>query len=89
MNVDVQSDSVSEQTDRVELTVSVEDNPWGTYTATIEGTDTGSIVDVEYTSDRRFGLRRLPQQLIGERYYDSVLDAQGFTVAERERTIGL
>jgi hypothetical protein len=56
---------------------------------TIEGTDDGSIIDVAYTFDRRFGLRRVPQQTLGEQYRDTVLDAQGFTIVGREIHVGI
>lgn len=89
MTVRTQTETAAEGTTHVELAITVRDNPWGTYTATIEGTEDGSIIDVEYTSDRRFGLRRVPQQALGERYRDKVLDAQGFTVVGREAHVGI
>lgn len=89
MTVDTQAAPASDGTTRVELAVSVDDDPWGTYTVTVDGTDTGSVVEVAYTSDRRFGLRRVPQQLFGKRYHDAVLDAQGYTVEGRERYVGI
>jgi len=69
---------------RVELAVTVNGNPWATYTATISETDEQTVVDVEYTSNRRFGLRRVPQQVLAERYRDAAFAAQGFTVGERD-----
>jgi len=47
------------------------------------------IVDVEYMSTRRFGLRRVPQQLLAERYRDAALTAQGYTVVKRDAHFGL
>jgi hypothetical protein len=67
----------------------VSDNPWATYIATICDADDQTIVDIEYTSTRRFGLRRVPQQLLAERYRDAALMAQGYTVIERDGHFGL
>ena len=89
MTVHTQTKSNSDGSYHVELTITVSDRPWGTYTTTISSTDTGSTVDVEYTSDRRFGLRRVPQQLLGEQFHDRILAAQGFSVVERERHVGI
>jgi hypothetical protein len=74
---------------QVELEILVNDNPWATYTARISDTDNLTIIDVEYTSDRRFGLRRVPQQLLARRYRDAVIMAQGYTVTERDAHFGL
>ena len=74
---------------QVEIEITVNDNPWATYTATISDDDVQTIVDVEYTSNRRFGLRRVPQQLLAERYRDAALMAQGYTVVERDAHFGL
>ena len=89
MAVDTQVDPDPDGIPRVELAVSVDDAPWGTYTVTVDGTDAGSVVEVAYASDRRFGLRRVPQQLFGKRYHDAVLDAQGYTVEDRERHVSI
>jgi hypothetical protein len=89
MRVHTETETTSDGSDFVELTIEINNDPWGTYTATIEGNDTGSIVEVEYSSDRRFGLRRVPQQLLGKRYHDQVLELQGFSVVERERNVGV
>jgi len=74
---------------RVEIAITVNDNPWATYIATISEVDDQTIVDVEYTSKRRFGLRRVPQQLLAERYRDAAFMAQGYTVVERDAHFGL
>ncbi|MCQ4334421.1 hypothetical protein KM295_13235 [Natronomonas sp. F2-12] len=89
MRVRTETETTSEGSDLVELTIKINNEPWGTYTATIDGTGAGSIVEVEYSSDRRFGLRRVPQQLLGKRYHDQALELQGFSVVERERNIGI
>lgn len=73
--------------DDVELLVTAGGRPWGTYTASIRQDDDHTVVDVDWTSDRRFGLRRLPQQFVAERYRADALAAQGYTVAERETSL--
>lgn len=75
--------------ERVELEVRVNDNPWATYVATVSAADGGTLIDVEYRSDRRFGLRRVPQQLLAKRYRDGALRAQGYAVVERDAHFGL
>jgi hypothetical protein len=69
--------------DRVELTVTAEGQPWGTYTAWIEPVEGGTGITVEVQSDRKFGLRRLPQHLVARRYRDAALAAQGYETVER------
>ena len=69
--------------DRVELTATVDGQPWGTYTAWIEPVEGGTGITVEVQSDRKFGLRRIPQYLIVRRYRDAAIEAQGYEVVER------
>lgn len=69
---------------RVELELTVNDQPWATYTATISEHNGQTVIDCEYTSDRRFGLRRVPQRSIAARYRDESLAVQGYTVLERD-----
>lgn len=87
--VHTRSDPISDGEHRVELEIRVDDNPWATYVATVSAADGQTVVDVEYTSDRRFGLRRVPQQLLAKRYRDAALRAQGYAVIEREPHFGL
>lgn len=84
-----QSETLSGGEHRVELAITADDHPWATYTATVRGTDDHTVVDVEYTSNRRFGLRRVPQQLLAERYRDAALATQGYSVVERDSHFGL
>lgn len=65
----------------VELVVTVDGSPWATYDVSVAGDEDGATVDVAYRSERRFGLRRLPQRLVARRYRDEALAAQGYTVA--------
>jgi hypothetical protein len=51
--------------------------------------DEGTVVDVDVEADRRFGLNRLPQQFVAGRYRREALDAQGYTVVERDASVGL
>jgi hypothetical protein len=67
----------------VELVVTADGDPWATYTATVGGDDE-TRVSVAWASDRRFGLRRLPQALVARRYRDAALAAQGYEVEERD-----
>lgn len=69
---------------QVELDVTTNGQQWATYTATIREDGDQTVVDVEYNSGRRFGLRRLPQQLVARRYRDEALEAQGYAVVERD-----
>uniref|UniRef100_UPI00240536E0 hypothetical protein n=1 Tax=Haloarcula laminariae TaxID=2961577 RepID=UPI00240536E0 len=84
-----QAETPSHGGHQVEIKIMVNDNPWAVYTATIRDADDQTIVDVEYTSTRRFGLRRVPQQLLAKRYRDAALMAQGYTVVERDSHFGL
>lgn len=73
----------------LELTVTANGQPWATYQICIYAEDGGTIVDIEWTSDRRFGLRRLPQWLVAEHYRADALSAQGYIVAERDASLSL
>ena len=68
----------------LELVVTTADRPWATYAVSVDERDGKTVVDVEVASDRRYGLRRLPQWLVAQRYRDEVLAAQGYEVVERE-----
>ena len=73
---------------QVELTVTEGGQPWGTYAVRIGREADHTAVTVEYTADRRFGLRRVPQQLLAVRYRDEALGAQGYDVVDRTSRIG-
>lgn len=74
---------------RVELNVTVDGQPWSTYVATVEPGDDGTVVEYEYTADRRFGLRRIPQRIVANRYRDEALNAQGYVVVSRDDQYGV
>ncbi|WP_018257841.1 hypothetical protein [Halomicrobium katesii] len=73
----------------LELVVTVGDDSWGTYRVDIEARDDETIVVIDTTSDRRFGLRRLPQWFVGQRYRVAALSAQGYTVVEQDTRLTL
>ena len=73
----------SDAVDTLEVTATAGGRPWGTYRVTIREADSGTVVDVELTTDRRFGLRSVPQALVAERYVESVFAAQGYRVVDR------
>ncbi|WP_416840545.1 hypothetical protein [Haloferax sp. DFSO52] len=89
VTVRTQTETTADGTHHVELNVSVNDQPWSTYTATISPTDDQTSIHVEYTSERKFGLRRLPQNFVAQRYRDEALSAQGYTVIERDARVGI
>ena len=74
---------VDAEDDRGEITGTVDGRSWGTYTARMEPTETGTEVVVDVRSDRKFGLRRLPQRFVARRFRDAALRAQGYEVLER------
>ena len=69
---------------RVELDATANGQPWSTYTVTIHSRDDRTVVEYEYASNRRFGLRRVPQRYIADRYRDKALREQGYTVVHRD-----
>jgi hypothetical protein len=89
VTVDTRTETTSGGERRVGLEVTVDGQPWATYTATIARQNGQTVVDCEYASDRRFGLRRVPQRIVAERYRDRSLAAQGYTVVERTEQYGV
>ena len=73
----------------VELEVTAGGEPWSTYTVRVDERGGRTVVAYEYASDRRFGLRRLPQRLVAGRFRDAALAAQGYTTVERDGTCGI
>ncbi|WP_248898192.1 hypothetical protein [Haloplanus halobius] len=73
----------------VRLVVTTGENPWGTYDVNITANGDETAIDIEWASDRRFGLNRLPQWLLAERYRAVALAAQGYTVVDRDATLAL
>ncbi|GAA0516789.1 hypothetical protein SAMN04488066_1189 [Halorubrum aquaticum] len=73
----------NEPVETLEASATANGRPWGTYRVSIRESDAGTVVDVELTTDRRFDLRSVPQTLVAERYFEAVLAAQGYRVADR------
>ncbi|AZH26295.1 hypothetical protein [Haloplanus aerogenes] len=73
----------------VRLVVTAGGRPWATYEVTVTGGGEDTTVGLTWSSDRRFGLNRLPQWAIAERYRADALGAQGYTVVDREATLSL
>ena len=69
---------------RVTSEVTQNGQSWATYTSKINSTNEYTIIEVEYTSNRSFGLRHIPQQFVAKQYRDEVLTAQGYTVVKRD-----
>lgn len=86
MTTEVASDP---ETGVVELSSATGDRAWGTYVVSICGADGSTTVDVELASDRRFELARLTQLVAASRYQPEVLDAQGYAVVDRDRSVNL
>lgn len=57
----------------VEIEVTANDQSWATYTALISHQNNQTIIKYEYTANRRFGLRRIPQRTMAAQYRDKVL----------------
>ncbi len=73
----------------IESEVNINDQPWATYTSTVSTSGKYTTIDVTYTSNRRFGLRRVPQQMIANQYRDEILSVQGYTVVTRDAHFGI
>ena len=78
------SDRKNKPSKDFELTVTANGKAWGTYLVSIDERERKTAIDVEYESARKFGLRRLPQWLVAERYRDEALAVQGYTITERD-----
>jgi len=89
VTVHTETDSTAGGEYVIESEVTVNDQPWATYTSTVSSSGEHTTIDVTYTSNRRFGLRRVPQQLIANRYRDEALSVQGYTVVTRDAHFGL
>jgi len=73
----------SDAVDTLEVSATAGGRPWGTYHVSVREADSGTVVDAEMTTDRRFDLRSVPQALVAERYVEAVFAAQGYRVADR------
>ena len=89
VTVDTRTDRTPDGGRRIDLEVTVDGQPWSTYVVTVDTRDDGTVVEYEYTADRRFDLRRVPQRLVAKRYRYEALEAQGYTVVERNEQYGV
>jgi hypothetical protein len=89
VTVHTKTDSIADCGYVIESEVTVDDQPWATYTSTVSSSGEHTVIDVTYASNRRFGLRRVPQQLIANRYRDEVLSVQGYIVVTRDAHFGI
>ena len=89
VTVDSRTDRTPDSGRRIELEVTVDGRPWSTYVVTVDTRDDGTAVEYEYTADRRFGLRRVPQRIVANRYRDDALEAQGYAVVWRNEQYGV
>jgi hypothetical protein len=88
VTVETRTDRTPGDGRRIELELTVDGQPWSTYVVTVDTRDDGTVVEYEYTADRRFGLRRVPQRIVANRYRDEALEAQGYAVVERNEQYG-
>jgi hypothetical protein len=88
LTVDSRTERTADGDRRIELEITADGRPWSTYVVTVGAGDDGTRVEYEYAADRRFGLRRLPQRVVARRHRDAALDAQGYTVVDREERYG-
>ncbi|APX95401.1 hypothetical protein [Natronorubrum daqingense] len=95
MNVDVDVDdrpSESPETDVVstlEIVATTNGRSWGTHTISVRDDGGETRLEIESSTDRRFGPLFLVQGLVADRYYADVLAAQGYTVLEREWSLSV
>jgi len=90
----LRSTTMTVETDRnadgdVRFVVTADGRPWATYEVTVASDGGDTVVDVTWSSDRRFGLNRVPQWLVAERYRVDALGTQGYTVVDRDATLSL
>lgn len=84
VSVGTRTNRTSDSGRRIELEVTVGGQPWSTYVVTVDTRDDGTVVEYEYTAERRFGLRRLPQRIVAKRFRDEALEVQGYATVERD-----
>ena len=81
-------DAAPERT-AVELASQSGGREWGTYDVSIDRANGTTTVSLDIESSRRFELARLTQLVAASRYREAVLEAEGDTVLERERSVGI
>lgn len=88
MTVAARTEEHADGQHRVTLDVTTAGRPWATYDVSIRRDGDRTRVDVEFESNRRFGLRRLPQRFVVAGYRDDALAAQGYAVVDRDSYFG-
>ncbi|MFB6251517.1 MAG: hypothetical protein ABEI27_07510 [Halobellus sp.] len=89
MAVETRTESTSNGTHRIELSVTANGRPWSTYDVTVSREDDQTFVAYDYGGDRRFGVRRIPQRLVAARYREEALAVQGYSVVNRDDQLGI
>ena len=89
VTVDTRTDRTLEGDRRIKLELAVGGQPWSTYSVTVDTRDDRTVVEYEYTAERRFGLRRIPQRIVAKRYRNEALEAQGYVIVERNEQYGV
>lgn len=73
----------------LELTVTVDDHPWGHYRITTRERPGETDVVIEAESTRRFSIRRLPDWIVAKRYRARLFDAQGYRLLAHDSTLSV
>lgn len=81
--------SAGSATAAVELTVTENGHPWGHYSVSVADDAGETVVDVEWTADRRFALPRVLQWLVARRYRRDALATQGYRVTAYDDSLSL
>lgn len=83
----VRVESRTDDDGTIELAVSVGDRRRSTYAVDVAEHRGGAAVDIEWASDRRFGLRHAPGWLVAYRFRPAVYDALGYTLTADDRSL--
>lgn len=73
----------------LELTVTVDDHPWGHYRIMTRERQGETDVVIEAESTRRFSIRRLPDWIVAKRYRARLFDAQGYRLLAHDSTLSV
>lgn len=86
-NVEDSDGNVDDGNGDLQLFVTTDDRAWATYTVSFDERGGSTVAEVEVTSDRRFGLRRIPQLLVVPRYRRAAMAAQDYTIVDHDTRI--
>ncbi|SEH12358.1 hypothetical protein SAMN04487967_0772 [Natronorubrum sediminis] len=73
----------------LEIVATTNGRSWGTHTVSVRDDGDETRLEIESTTDRRFGALFLVQGLVADRYYEDALAAQGYTVLERNWSLSV